>query len=62
MGETIQSYNHQKNNYSSRHISMDDDNIDVVNDNDKDSGEKPLHTVVAVSICSGNSVESPARS
>ena len=36
---------------------MDDDNIDVGNDNDKDSGEKPLHTVATVSICSGNSVE-----
>jgi hypothetical protein len=36
-GETIQSYNHQKRDFQShRNISIDDDNIDVVNDNDKE--------------------------
>ena len=38
-GETIQSYNHQKRDFQHRNISIDDDNIDVVNDNDKESGE-----------------------
>jgi hypothetical protein len=44
-GETIQSYNHQKRDFN-RQISVDDDNIDVVNDNDKDSGELSRHHVV----------------
>ena len=38
-GETIQSYNHQKRDFQHRNISIDDDNIDVVNDNDKEPGE-----------------------
>lgn len=38
-GETIQSYNHQKRDFQHRNISIDDDNIDVVNDNDKEAGE-----------------------
>ena len=38
-GETIQSYNHQKRDFHHRNVSIDDDNIDVVNDNDKEQGE-----------------------
>ena len=38
-GETIQSYNHQKRDFQHRNISIDEDNIDVVNDNDKEPGE-----------------------
>ena len=45
-GETIQSYNHQQvrkeESFPHSHtsdISPDDDNIDVVNDDDKDSGK-----------------------
>lgn len=38
-GDTIQSYNHQKRDFQHRNISIDDDNIDVVNDNDKEPGE-----------------------
>ena len=41
-GETIQSYNHQlarKESDSFPHGTEDDDNIDVVNDDDKDSGK-----------------------
>lgn len=45
-GETIQSYNHQKKDPFHQRISMDDDNIDVVNDNDKDSGEPRCNHVV----------------
>ena len=41
-GETIQSYNHQKRDFQHRNISIDDDNIDVVNDNDKEPGEQVL--------------------
>lgn len=37
-GETIQSYNHQKRDF--RDLSVDEDNIDVVNDNEKESGEQ----------------------
>jgi len=36
-GETIQSYNHQKRDFQHRNISIDEDNIDVVNDNDKEA-------------------------
>ena len=38
-GETIQSYNHQKREFHHRNVSIDEDNIDVVNDNDKEQGE-----------------------
>ena len=38
-GETIQSYNHQKRDFHHRNVSIDEDNIDVVNDNDKEQGE-----------------------
>ena len=38
-GETIQSYNHQKRDFHHRNVSIDDDNIDVVNDNNKEQGE-----------------------
>ena len=40
-GETIQSYNHQlaRKEESFPHSHDDDDNIDVVNDDDKDSGK-----------------------
>jgi hypothetical protein len=45
-GETIQSYNHQlvvtkseKHQMTPDNHSIDDDNIDVVNDNDRDLGK-----------------------
>ena len=48
-GETIQSYNHQQvrkdeslQNSHSSDVTGDDDNIDVVNDDDKDSGKYSL--------------------
>ena len=43
-GETIQSYNHQKRDFH-RDLSVDEDNIDVVNDNEKESGERPDDTL-----------------
>ena len=47
MGETIQSYNHQNNrgevNHNIRDSLEEDDNIDVVNDTDKDSGKKYIN-------------------
>ena len=46
-GETIQSYNHQKRDFQHRNISIDEDNIDVVNDNDKEAGE----TLAPMSNC-----------
>ena len=49
-GETIQSYNHQSQNRkeesSEKYYCNDEDNIDVVNDDDKDSGEHFCHLVV----------------
>ena len=54
-GETIQSYNHQAQNrkdessekyYQPCQPSNDEDNIDVVNDDDKDSGKHFCHHAV----------------
>ena len=45
-GETIQSYNHQKRDFQHRNISIDEDNIDVVNDNDKEPGETLMSNCV----------------
>ena len=58
-GETIQSYNHQQSrkdesfpNSHTQDISAEDDNIDVVNDDDKDSGRHFYLFVVAKTITS----------
>ena len=60
-GETIQSYNHQQvrkeESFPHSHtndISHDDDNIDVVNDDDKDSGKDFLIMWLAKAIIVNN--------
>lgn len=62
-GETIQSYNHQQSrkdeSFPASHtqdISADDDNIDVVNDDDKDSGRHFYLFAVAKTITSRQKV------
>ena len=61
-GETIQSYNHQQSRkdepfpQSHSHDAADDDNIDVVNDDDKDSGTQFYLFVVAKTITSRQKV------
>lgn len=59
-GETIQSYNHQHarkdESFPNSHTQEDDDNIDVVNDDDKDSGRHFYLFVVAKTITSRQKV------
>ena len=72
-GETIQSYNHQAQNRKDESSEMyyqpcnDEDNIDVVNDDDKDSGKHFCHHAVLEKfksekkVCNSTALISPVK-